>query len=277
MQIMSDGKQTMRTTVLALAGFALAGMLATPAMAQLAPPNGNRGVSMGHLHLLVKDVDAQRKFWTDFGGRPVKNGMLDLIELPGVYIMLRQGEPTGGTVGSVVNHVGFYTQDSDAMAAKWTAAGIKLDKGNAVGQYYITTAEGVRIEIQQDKTIATPLKFSHVHFAFTPDVTGEVQAWYARIFDAVPGTTGRFKAGDIAGARLTYGEAKEKQVGTKGRALDHIGFDVPNLDFTYQKLTLQGLKFDAEPRTLNDGKTKIAFLTDPWGTYIELTEGLAPK
>jgi hypothetical protein len=25
-----------------------------------------------------------------------------------------------------------------------------------------------------------------------------------------------------------------------------------------------------------NGKTKVAFLTDPWGTYIELTEGLAP-
>ena len=35
-----------------------------------------------------------------------------------------------------------------------------------------------------------------------------------------------------------------------------------------------GLKFDAEPRAVNDGKTKVAFLTDPWGTTIELTEGL---
>ncbi len=263
--------------LLGFAGVALAGILAGPAMAQLAPPAGNRGVSMGHLHLTVKDVDAQTKFWTDFGGKPVKNGMLSMIEFPGVYVMLRQGDPMGGTVGSVVNHVGFYAQDSDAMVAKWQAAGIKLDKGNAVGQYYITTADGVRIEINQDKTIATPLKFSHVHFAFMEDQVPEVEGWYARIFDAVPATGGRLKSGDIPGAKLTYGLAKEKQAGTKGRALDHIGFEVPNLDLTYQKLTLQGLKFDAEPRAVNDGKTKIAFLTDPWGTYIELTQGLAPK
>ena len=84
----------MRTkTLLAFASLALAALLAAPAMAQLAPPNGNRGVSMGHLHLTVKDVNAQKKFWTDFGGRPVKNGMLDLIEFPGVYVMLRQGDP----------------------------------------------------------------------------------------------------------------------------------------------------------------------------------------
>ena len=274
---MGPKKMLRSKLLLAFASLALAGMLATPAMAQLAPPNGNRGVSMGHLHLTVKDVDAQRKFWTDFGGRPVKNGMLDLIEFPGVYIMLRQGDPMGGTVGSVVNHVGFFAKDSAAMAAKWEAAGIKLDKGNAAGQYYITTADGVRIEINENKTIETPLKFSHVHFAFTEDQIPEVEAWYARIFDAVPATGGRLKSGDIAGAKLTYGIAKEKQAGTKGRALDHIGFEVPNLDFTYQKLTLQGLKFDAEPRVVNDGKTKIAFLTDKWGTYIELTQGLAPK
>lgn len=263
--------------LLTVAGFALAGIVGTPAMAQLAPPNSNRGVSMGHLHLTVKDVDAAKKFWTDFGGKPVKNGMLDLIEFPGVYVMLRKGEPTGGTVGSVVNHIGFFAKDSAAMAAKWEAAGIKLEKGRAAGQYYITTTEGVRIEINENPSIETPLKFSHVHFAFMEDQVPEVEAWYARIFDAVPATGGRLKSGDIPGAKLTYGLAKEKEAGTKGRALDHIGFEVPNLDLTFMKLQLQGLKFDAEPRLVNDGKTKIAFLTDPWGTYIELTQGLAPK
>jgi len=232
---------------------------------------------MGHLHLVVPDVDAAKKFWTDFGGKPVKNGMLDMIELPGVYILFRKGEPAGGTVGSSVNHVGFYAKDSDAMAAKWAAAGIKAEKGNAPGQYYITTAEGVRIEIQQDKTIATPLVFSHVHFNFPADQIPQVEAWYSRNFDAVPVKMGRYENGQIAGARLTYADVKDMPAPTKGRALDHIGFEVPNLDLLYQKLTLRGEKFDGPPRSVNDGKTKIAFLTDKWGTYIELTQGLAPK
>jgi len=272
----------MRNTLFALAGpaltvLALAGFLAAPASAQLLPPNGNRAVSMGHLHLTVADVDAQRKFWTDFGGKPVKNGMLDLIEFPGIYVMLRKGTPTGGTVGSVVNHVGFYAKDSDAMAAKWAAAGIKAEKGNAAGQYFITTTEGVRIEIQQDKTIAAPLVFSHIHFNFPADQVTEAEAWYSRNFDATPVKMGRYENGILAGGRLTFADVKEAQAPTKGRALDHIGFEVPNLDFEYQLLTLRGLKFDAEPRVVNDGKTKVAFLTDKWGTYIELTEGLAPK
>src|ERR1700690_1733586 len=98
----------LKNKLVALAGpaltiFALAGFVAAPASAQIVPPTSNRGVSMGHLHLVVADVDAQKKFWTDFGGKPVKNGMIDLIEFPGIYIMLRKGTPTGGTVGSVVN------------------------------------------------------------------------------------------------------------------------------------------------------------------------------
>ena len=128
----------------------------------------------------------------------------------------------------------------------------------------------------EDKSIATPLKFHHVHFNFTPDQTAEVQAWYARIFDARPGTRGRYKSGEIPGANLTYGESKEKAAPTKGRALDHIGFEVADLDSFAQKLEAQGMVFDMPPHSAPNGTTKIAFLTDPWGTYIELTQGLAP-
>jgi len=255
----------------------LAIVAVAPLFGQLAKVIGNRDVAMGHLHLTVRDVDAQKKFWTDFGGKPVQNGMLGLIEFPGVYIMLRKGEPTGGSVGSVVNHVGFNARNSAEMAAKWEAAGIKLEKGNAAGQYYINTTDGLRIEILEDKTISTPLKFHHIHFNLTAEAVPQAQAWYARMFNADPGTRGRYKSGDIDGANLTFANVKEAQAPTKGRALDHIGFDVPNLDLTYEKMMLQGAKFDAAPRAVNDGKTKIAFLTDKWGTYIELTEGLAPK
>ena len=194
---------------------ALAGLMAMPLLAQLAAPTGSRGVAMGHLHLIVRDVDAQRKFWVALGGTPVKNGTLELIEFPGVYIMLRQGEPTGGSVGSVVNHVGFNARNSAESVAKWQAAGLKPEPGNAPGQFYLNTADGLRIEILEDKTISTPLKFHHVHFNFTPDQVTEVQAWYARIFDARPGTRGRYKSGDIGGANLTYGEPRRRRLPLK--------------------------------------------------------------
>ena len=63
---------------------------------------------------------------------------------------------------------------------------------------------------------------------------------------------------------------------TKGRAIDHIGFEVSNLDEFARRLDAQGIKLDVPIRQIPNTKLKIAFLTDPWGTYIELTEGLAP-
>ncbi len=71
----------------------LAVLALTPAFAQLAPPN-DAGVTLGHIHLVVKDVDAQKRFWTEMmGGTPVMNDRLEMIRFPGVYILLRQGEP----------------------------------------------------------------------------------------------------------------------------------------------------------------------------------------
>jgi extradiol dioxygenase family protein len=55
---------------------ALVALTAAQLPAQLAAITGNRGVSMGHLHVVVRDVDAQKKFWVALGGTPVKNGTL---------------------------------------------------------------------------------------------------------------------------------------------------------------------------------------------------------
>ena len=86
-------------------------VVAVPLLAQLAPPNA-AGVTMGHMHLAVKDVDAQKEFWISaMGGTLVKNGPLELIQFPGVFIMLRKAEPTASPAGSIVNHFGFVVRD----------------------------------------------------------------------------------------------------------------------------------------------------------------------
>ena len=63
--------------------------------AQLTQPNA-AGVTLGHIHLIVKDVDAQTRFLVDMlGGKVVMNGKLSEIQFPGVYILLRQGDSSG--------------------------------------------------------------------------------------------------------------------------------------------------------------------------------------
>jgi hypothetical protein len=59
-----------------------------------------------------------------------------------------------------------------------------------------------------------------------------------------------------------------------GRAVDHIGFEVKNLQEFLARLEAQGIKPSVTFRRVDALGINIAFIVDPWGTNIELTEGL---
>jgi len=243
------------------------------AAAQLAAP-GDAGVVMGHLHLAARDLEVSRAFWAALGGTPVQNGTLQLIQFPGTFVMLRRAEPTGGTVGSVVNHVGFLVKNLPEWQTKAQAAGWKTEPGTTTRQFYILGPDDVRIEMTEDASITTAIKMHHIHFNVPAAL--EMQAWYAKTFGAMPGKRGPFDAADLPGVNLTFTKVDSALAGTKGRSLDHIGFEVKNLEAFCKKLEAGGVKLDRPFTRLPNSATAIAFLTDPWGTYIELTENLAP-
>ncbi len=56
--------------------------------------------------------------------------------------------------------------------------------------------------------------------------------------------------------------------------MDHIGFEVDNLEAFCQQLEAKGVTLDRPYTRIDELGIAIAFLTDPDGTYIELTEGL---
>jgi len=152
----------MKRRLLALAG-CLALVTSTPAFAQLAPPN-DLGVALGHIHLVVKNVDAQKEFWTTMlGGTMVSNGPLTLIQFPGVFIMLRQGEATGPPAGSIVNHFGFVYKDLAAARARWKAAGVKFDVGetNPNQGYVYVPDSSIRVEVFGDPSLPGPVSMAH--------------------------------------------------------------------------------------------------------------------
>jgi hypothetical protein len=94
------------------------------------------------------------------------------------------------------------------------------------------------------------------------------------MFGAVPGMSGSFKAAAVPGVNLCWKPADSKLAGTRGRAVDHIGFEVTNLEEFCKKLQADGVKLDVPYRSAPQISLSIAFITDPWGVYIELTEGL---
>ena len=76
-------------------------LFSTMAFAQLGEPANDLGVRLGHVHLTVKDVDAHKRFWTEMlGGTLVKNGPLTMIQFPGVFVVLQQGQSTAPPAGS---------------------------------------------------------------------------------------------------------------------------------------------------------------------------------
>ena len=177
--------------------------------AQVAAPN-SAGVSMGHVHFLVPDVDAAKKFWTAMGGVPGKLGPNDVFKFPGVLILVRKGDDTTApSVGSVVGHIGFHVPDTNAAMARWKAAGLNTEAGQNPGQGFVWTPDKLmRVEILEDKTQTVPIAFHHVHF-YVADTAGtsnvlEMQSWYAKMFGAKPGKRGQFDAADLPGVNLTF-------------------------------------------------------------------------
>ena len=270
-----------------LMAVAFAFLLATmaPAANMLLAPN-DMGVSMGHVHMIVPDVEAAKKFWLELGGAPAKLGPNEVLKFSGVVVMLRQGEPTGGSIGSSVNHICFTVRNVEESIGKFKAAGLHTLplNPNTPGQGFLfTPGDLVRVELLEDAALPVPIAFNHVHFNLIdpgPDGKSSIsamQAWYAKVFGAKPGMRKEFQAGDIPGANLTFAKAGKDVTSlapTKGRAVDHIGFEVKKLEAFCKKAEANGVKFDTPFTKRPELGITQAFLTDAWGNYIELTEGL---
>jgi catechol 2,3-dioxygenase-like lactoylglutathione lyase family enzyme len=252
----------------------LGNVFANPASAQLAAANAN-GAAIGHIHLNVSDMDAQTKFWTTLGGKVVQREKITMVQFPGIYVLLRKQDYTGGTVGSSINHFGFLVKNFEGAVASYKAANLNWEpvKNPNVGQGFIMGPDDVRIEIYEDKSIAVPVQMHHIHM-MVPDPL-VAQKWYVEQFGATAGKRGQFDTVNVPGTEISLSKATAAMAPTKGRSLDHMGFEVKNIDAFVTRLQAAGIKPDAAVRnSANASGLRIAYVTDPWGTEIELTEGL---
>jgi predicted enzyme related to lactoylglutathione lyase len=267
---------------------------ASTASAQLTAANDGP-IVYGHHHLNTTDMAAQKKFFVDtLGGTLTTIGTnnTEIVEFPNVLIFFRSTQaPTGGTRGTTVNHIGFSVPNLRQMVDKVKANGFQMiTKTEATpdrvvkddiagpaqpGGASIAFAQGpddVKVEFVEVTQQTIPIALHHVHF-FNPKNT-EMQAWYAKTFGATPRTGGAFPQAILPGVALNFSPSADPVVGTQGRALDHIGFEVKNLEAFCKKLEADGIKLTTPYRQVPALGVAIAFFTDPWGTYIELTEGL---
>jgi catechol 2,3-dioxygenase-like lactoylglutathione lyase family enzyme len=255
-----------------------------PARAQLVEPN-QIGVRMGQIHLAVKDVDAQKHFWVSvMGGALVKNGSLELIQFPGVFIALSQADAAAPPAGSIVDHFGFVVKDMTGSLARWKEANVPIMPTGNPNEVYVVAPDGIRLEVYGEPALPTPVAMNHIHF-FPVDIPA-IKAWYVKAFGANPGRRPcvsciaqprMIETDDLPGVNLSFSPGKTPPAPTKGRSIDAIGFEVTNLTEFVKGLEARGIRIEGPIRTLPGTSIKAAFLTDPWGTSIELTEGLAPQ
>ncbi len=258
-----------------IAGLWVASVLVTgTAVAQYVPFN-EVGVTMGHWHIASRDVEANKNLFVAMGGTPNTTDNPS-VQFPGHRVNLRlgSGPGSGPTVGSVVNHVGFIVKNVQEQVAQWKAAGVPVLPGNnnRLDQAFVVTPDGVRIEILEDKTQTMAIRHEHVHFFLTELEIPKAQAWYAKTFGGRPGTRNNAPVVDLPGAQLRFGRADTPQVPTRGQALDHIGFDVRDLEAFVRKIEAEGIGLDEPIRTNPQSGVSLTYITDPWGTRIELVQ-----
>ena len=285
---------TRRLLVFALLAFSLTAV-ASPASAQLLVAKDGP-IVYGHHHLNTTNMAAQKKFFVDaLGGTVVKFGanQQEIVKFPNVLIFFRPMQaPTGGSIGTTVNHIGFSVPDLRPVIDKIKANGFKMITRTEVAATqevkddiavlnpstsiaFALAPDEVKVELVQVKTQTAPIQLHHVHFFGPQNV--EMEAWYVKTFGAKarpanPGSA--FVTADLPGVALNFTPSPTPVVGTQGRSIDHIGFEIKNLEAFTKKLEADGIKLERPYTKVAGSNLALAFIKDPWGTYIELNEVL---
>jgi len=290
-QIDVEGGNCMKRLIICLSLCAAA--LPSAVLAQLIATGP---VTNGHHHFNATDVDEHMRFWVDtLGARAgiFANGSPIAI-FPNALIFMRSQAPTGGMIGTSVNHIAFSVKDLRATVDRVTAAGYAMiteteapagvevvddigvipGDGPVTGIAYVLGPEGIKIEVLEMPAQQEPIVSSHIHF-FGADAEA-MRAWYADTFGAIlrDGVVNGIIGADLPGLGLSYTGGAPGMVGTDGRVLDHIGFEIDGLEAFTKRLVANGISLDVPYTVAEQLGLSIAFITDPWGTKIELTEGL---
>ena len=248
----------------------------------------------GHHHLVVSSVADHKKFWVDtLGGVPMSIANREIVKFPNALLFMNPGMPSAGSRGSTVNHIGFSVPNLRQTVDKLKAGGYKMvtateapatvkvqddigltSNGDVSGIAYVIGPDDIKVELVEIKKQTMPIVSHHVHFfSQKPE---DVQAWYVKIFGSKPrgAAVNGIVGSDLPGIGLSVSPSTMPVAGTRGRVIDHIGFEVKGLEAFVKNLEAQGIKLDRPYTPVPALGITIAFITDPWGTYIELTEGL---
>jgi Glyoxalase/Bleomycin resistance protein/Dioxygenase superfamily len=233
------------------------------ANAQVLPFN-EAGVTMGHHHIMVPDIDAQRAVWVDaLGGEPQGNPPLLFVKFPGTFLILSNGEATEGTKGSALDHIAFNVKDLAGTRAKLAAAGVESFNESDT-RFDAVLPGNIEVHFFANPSQAEPI--AHRAMAFVSSDPEAERAWWENVLGAKTMQEGETKVSTIPGARLFFTEGSAAP--TRGRTLDHTGIGVADVKAFCDRIAARGV----ECQMLFNGAA--AMITDPAGVTIEINAGL---
>lgn len=250
---------------------------ACPIQAQFAPPN-DQGVSFGHMHLVVADIELHKRLWPElFGAKLVEKQGYTAVWIDEAQIFFREGEPTAPSISTSVDHFGLKVRNVEAVLSRWIDLGYEIDSRttNSSGQSiaFITMPGGVRLALREEPDQRTSSSMGYVQFVSSrPD---ELMAWYAQLFGiSTIDVNERNAVAEIPGSGLRFTGTATERLPTEGTAIDHIGFEVQNWDAFVEALRQADIQFEFGPVYIESLDLWVAFFNDPSGVLVEITHGL---
>ena len=213
-------------------------------------------------------------------------GRAEAVDCGNATIEFRQGPIMGASQGTGIDHIGFSFADLEEKMAELEAVGVRgsgvrlqrYDDGSTLRERpglfkvgRIFDPWGTRIEVVED--LAT-LGFHHVHLsASDPERT---LGWYRETFGGVPeslrGTQDGLRFGEVWLFASEHPEGRPAP--SAGRAIDHLAFEVADLDTAAVGLRDRGVRFTADPERPAGGRSeaKRGFVSAPDNVRVAVIE-----
>jgi catechol 2,3-dioxygenase-like lactoylglutathione lyase family enzyme len=237
------------------------------------------GTPYDHIHLTATNaLDAVNWYVKHFGGEAGRFNRgggdevypVDRVFYDDISVIFFEREPTGGSVGTGVDHFGFSMSNVEEVVA-----GVVADGGTQLGDFvefsgmqiaFVEDPWGTKIELINDPYLRG---MHHLHLS-SPDPEGTL-AWYAENFggesDSFAGVLPGLDYGNIW---LLVARTTETPAPTLGRSMDHLGWRFPDLTTAAEQLKSNGVVFSMDPRPFRG--IRISFVEGPDGVRIEVVE-----
>ena len=250
-------------------------------------PASVRAADYHHVHITTSSPAKGVEWYSDHMGCEPLADRDDAADCDGVEIVFVPQATTGGTQGTGVNHIGFSFPDLTAKMAEFESIGVRgsgvrlqrFEDGSMVRDVpglfkiaFIFDPWGTRIELVEDHQY---LGFHHIHLSATdPEAT---LGWYREVMGGEPASLRGMLDGllfDDVWLLVSEHPEGSTPATTAGRAIDHLGFMVSDLDEAAAEMRGQGVRFRQDPIVPENGRTSArqAFVAGPDNVRIEVVE-----